>query len=168
MSQTDTTIDNSPVDDTTVDDTAVDGAAVDGAAFVVVEVLPTDLIEPKGILQDGMFQDGDLVSNVTVWLDLAVADLEKRFAEILYEPVNFDEAATAFVYHRAFQSLALKVNTLPSSSKTFENSTNHGQERVNFWNNQAKYYERQYKSLIEPLFGNEQILSETVSVKAVW
>lgn len=92
-----------------------------------------DLKYPVGELQPSMFPDGDLDANLQLWL----ADAKLKVAGLDADLQN--AAAAAWVYHRAYTAVALRIGNTPTTDGSFgDRSTTWSGDRVGFFQTKAK------------------------------
>lgn len=96
---------------------------------------PFDLTYPQGELTDAMFPDRQLEQNIFQWLG---------------EKTGSDDAVRHWVYHRAYQAVANRLATEPSSVAYFSDVTRSiGADRVKFYQDAADKHLAAYDQLTE-------------------
>lgn len=91
-----------------------------------------DLTVPDGELSNNYFPQGDLSTHLQGWLDAATVKVE---ADSAIATANHDNAAAAWVYHRAFDYIANQLAALPRDA-----SEGDGAIRVSYAANQHLHY----------------------------
>ena len=87
-----------------------------------------DLIYPEGKLQRSMFPDDDIYENVSVWLQQASAAAAGTTPE-----GDYDRAVEAYVYFRAYDTIASRIAAQPASQKTMDSSTAWSSSQASYW-----------------------------------
>lgn len=99
-----------------------------------------DLIAPAGKLQENFFPNGDLVTNVTVWLNQAGTKLANIDSA-------FHEAAKAdWVYYRAYSHIAERLASEPDSVTVDDISSSTSQKRIQYFQNLADDHLERFES----------------------
>jgi hypothetical protein len=88
-----------------------------------VALNPTDLIAPKGDIQPSFFPDGDMIENVTQWLNQARVKAARAGS-------FFDSATMAWVYYRAYTFVANRMASEPDQAGVDEVSRTISIQRV--------------------------------------
>lgn len=101
-----------------------------------------DLIAPAGKLQDAFFPAGDLVTNVTVWLNQAGTKLANIAS-------SFHEAAMAdWVYYRAYSHIAERLASEPESVSVDDVNRSISQKRVQYFQQLADEHREKFEGYV--------------------
>jgi flagellar basal body rod protein FlgC len=105
-------------------------------------VIVSDLIAPAGKLQEAFFPDGDLIANVTVWLNQAATKLANIDSA-------FHEAAKAdWVYYRAYSHIAERMASEPDTVNVDDISTSMSQKRIQYFQQLADEHLERFEGYV--------------------
>ena len=125
-----------------------------------------DLLHPTGELERSMFPDHDLDEISAAWF----TDAATRTAAMDAGDTQ-DAAVKAWVYYRAFTTLANWIAAKPSlhSYTGDDRREAWGNDRVKHWQTKAEAYLAQFNTLAEPVITNAFIgYSVSATRLAVW
>lgn len=125
-------------------------------------VSASDLTYPRGEIQPVWFPDGDLATNLAIWIaevDLGnVTDSEAQ-----------DNATRAWAYHRAYATVAGRLAAMPTTEKTNDLTTTIDQGRIQFFQARADAWATAYRGILDEVaIIPERPISSAASVTAVW
>ena len=104
-------------------------------------VTAADLKLPKGELQPAWFPDGDLDTSIAAWI--AAVDLGSIAAG-----EDQDRATTAYVYSRAYRTVAGRLASTPTTEKTNDLTTTIDAARVKFFTDMADSWQTAYQAIL--------------------
>ena len=125
-------------------------------------VTAADLKLPKGELQPAWFPDGDLDTSIAAWI--AAVDLGSIAAG-----EDQDRATTAYVYSRAYRTVAGRLASTPTTEKTNDLTTTIDAARVKFFTDMADRWETVYRGILAetPIVQTEPA-SSSVQIVPSW
>ena len=104
-------------------------------------IAAADLKIPKGELQPVWFPDGDLDTSIAAWL--AEVDLGAISAGD-----DQDRATRAYCYARAYQTVAGRLASMPTTEKTNDLTTTYDAGRISYFSQQATRWEAEYQAIL--------------------
>lgn len=103
-----------------------------------------DLIVPYGELQPAQFPDRDLEESIGVWL----AQLAETGNLDGLTDAAADRARTAYVYWRAFGTIADRLANTPETERSSDRSTTWSTGRITYWRQRAEIQRVRYEAEI--------------------
>ena len=120
---------------------------------------------PEGELNQSMFPDEDVKSLAIAWFN----DANSRVAS-LADGDTKDAAVKAWVYHRAYTTVANAIASRPTSSDYYnQRQETWGADRIKYFSEKAKLYLDQYNMIMTPTVTSSAIGFSTYAKRqAVW
>ena len=124
-----------------------------------------DLVHPVGELNKSMFPDDDINVLSATWFDDA-----KSKTSSMSDGEQKDAAVRAWVYHRAFTTIAGSIASRPTSSDYYnQRQETWGADRVKYFSDRAKFYLDQYNTIVKPTVTGSHIPYSAYATRlAVW
>lgn len=134
---------------------------------MAVTIQRVNLLTPEGELDCSFFPDNNLESFIGTWVTEAKKKVE---AATNIDSSLHDEAASQWVYYKAYSYLAGRFAAMPNSVSVNKgaDSVSYGQDRVTYWESRAAKALAAYEGSLSPIVKVASRNSVPIRIQVAW